>query len=429
MRYFCAGSSLFKFSTVVLSAGARGYTFDKLKTSSPLFCLLICIFFSFSYSQTTGAPEIVYLEGRITYINPNTSVADIKLRKTGGTVNARMPDYDIVPNAPIFKVGDVVEVAQISDGNGGNTYEILEWVRRPVLGWLLGLFVVVTLFVARLKGLRAILATALSLAIVTLYIVPQILAGTSPILVSLIGAGGILILAIFFVHGINWSTTAALFGTLVTIGLTLTLGQLFIHIAQLTGFGTEEAMYFNIAAEQINLRGLTLAGLLIGSLGALTDTSVVQASLVRELAHVNPRLGARELYKRGMRVGRDHIGSLVNTLVFAYAGSALPMLLLLIVNEFSLAHSLNMELIATQVVHTLVGSVGLVWAVPLTTSIAALLFRGDKLAMQQGEHAHPGFSQREEQLSFQRSRQLEMVSPVSREEAIEELLRRNKDVS
>jgi uncharacterized membrane protein len=392
-------------------------------------------FFAFALLSLSSAlgqvvmPEIVYLEGRIITIDFETRMAEVKLRKSRETVSARVPDYDIVPNAPVFKVGDVVEIAQVPDGNGGNTYEVIEWVRRPVLGWLLGLFVLATLIVARLKGLRAILATALSLAIVTLYIVPQILEGSSPILVALVGAGGILILAIFFVHGINWSTTAALFGTLATVGLTLLLGQLFINIAHLTGFGSEEALYFNIAAEQINLRGLTLAGLLIGSLGALTDTSVVQASLVRELSHVNPRLGVRELYKRGMGVGRDHIGSLVNTLVFAYAGASLPLLLLLIVNDFSLAHALNMELIATQVVQTFVGSIGLVWAVPLTTLIAAALFRGDKLAMQQGEHAHPGFSQREEQLSFQRTRQLEIVSPVSREEALQELLRRNKDTS
>jgi uncharacterized membrane protein len=393
-----------------------------------LLFILVVLFTNCVLGQSTS-PEIVYLEGRITTIDFETRTADINLRNSGETVRAQVPDYDIVPNAPVFKVGDVVEIAQVPDGNGGNTYEVIEWVRRPVLGWLLGLFVLATLVVARLKGLRAILATALSLAIVTLYIVPQILAGSSPILVALVGAGGILILAIFFVHGINWSTTAALFGTLVTVGLTLLLGQLFINIAHLTGFGSEEALYFNIAAEQINLRGLTLAGLLIGSLGALTDTSVVQASLVRELSHVNPRLGVRELYKRGMGVGRDHIGSLVNTLVFAYAGASLPLLLLLIVNNFSLAHALNMELIATQIVHTFVGSIGLVWAVPLTTLIAAALFRGDKLAMQQGEHAHPGFSQREEQLSFQRTRQLEIVSPVSREEALQELLRRNKDAS
>jgi uncharacterized membrane protein len=383
--------------------------------------------FTFGYTQGLATPEITYLEGRISSLDTTNNTAQIKLRN-GDNITVQVPSYDAVPNAPLFKVGDVVEIANVPDGNGNNYYEITDWVRRPILGWLLGLFVLVTLVVARLKGLRAILSTALSLAIVTLYIVPQILAGTSPILVSLIGAGGILMLAIFFVHGVNWSTTAALFGTLITVGLTLALGQLFINLAHLTGFGSEEALYFNIAAEQINLRGLTLAGLLIGSLGALTDTSVVQASLIRELSHVNPRLGIRELYQRGMGVGRDHIGSLVNTLVFAYAGAALPMLLLLIVNEFSLRHSLNMELVATQIVHTLVGSIGLVWAVPLTTFMAAALFRGDKLAMQQGEHAHAGLSGsgREEQLTFQRTRQLELMN-LSPEEAAKELVKRYQE--
>jgi uncharacterized membrane protein len=330
-----------------------------------------------------------------------------------------------MPDAPTFKVGQVVEIAAVPEGNE-TYYEVLEWVRRPVLAWLLGLFVLVTVIIARLKGLRAILSTTLSLGIVILYIVPQILNGSSPILVSLIGAGGILLLSIYFVHGFNWSTSAALISTLLTVALTLGLGLLFIRLSHLTGFGSEEALYFNIAAEQINLRGLILAGLIIGALGALTDTSVVQASLVRELSHVNPKLGTLELYQRGMAVGRDHIGSLVNTLVFAYTGAALPMLLMLLVNDFSLRHALNMELIATEIVHTLVGSIGLVWAVPLTTMIASWLFKGDKLALQQNEHSHAGFSKRDEQLAFQRSRQLEMLTPISPQEALEALRKRSK---
>jgi uncharacterized membrane protein len=389
------------------------------------FCLL-----TLSLGQPSDpitASEITYLEGRIISLEDTSSTAQIKLRNST-TITAQIPIYDAVANAPVFKAGQVVEIASVPDGNGGTYYEVIDWVRRPVLAWLLGLFVFVTMLVAKLKGLRAILATALSLTIVIAYIVPQILAGASPVVVSLIGAGSILILAIYFVHGLNWSTSAALLSTVITVGLTLGLGQIFIAIAHLTGFGTEEALYFNIAAEQINLRGLILAGLLIGSLGALTDTSVVQASLVRELSHVNPRLGVLDLYQRGMSVGRDHIGSLVNTLIFAYTGAALPTLLLLHLNDFSLAHSLNMELIATEIVHTLVGSIGLVWAVPLTTLMAAMLFRGDKLKMQQGEHVHAGFSKREEQLSFQRSRQLEIVAPISPEEALQELLKRKKNL-
>ena len=133
-----------------------------------------------------------------------------------------------------------------------------------------------------------------------------------------------------------------------------------------------------------------MAGLLIGALGALTDITIVQASVIRELAHVNPNFGLAELYRRGMNVGLDHIGSLVNTLVLAYTGAALPLLVLLTLSDFSLMRALNLELVASEVVHTLVGSVGLILAVPFTTLIAALMFRGDRLALKEGEleHAH-----------------------------------------
>ena len=165
------------------------------------------------------------------------------------------------------------------------------------------------------------------------------------------------------------------------------LGIAFTEWAHLTGFGSEEAMMIGFGAGQVNLKGLLLAGLLIG---ALTDITIVQASVVRELAHVNPSFGLGELYKRGMNVGLDHIGSLVNTLVLAYTGAALPLFLLLNLNDFSVARALNLELVASEVVHTLVGSIGLVLAVPFTTLVAALLFRGDKRPLAEGEleHAH-----------------------------------------
>ena len=116
--------------------------------------------------------------------------------------------------------------------------------------------------------------------------------------------------------------------------------------------------------------------------------TIVQASVIRELAHVNPELTARELYQRGMNVGRDHVGSLVNTLVLAYTGASLPLLLLLTLNDFSFARALNIELVATEIIQILVGSVGLVLSVPITTYIAALLFRGDRLPIQPSELNH-----------------------------------------
>jgi uncharacterized membrane protein len=250
------------------------------------------------------------------------------------------------------------------------------------------LFLVVSVAIGRGKGLRAFISTGASLAIAIFFVVPAILAGYSPVLVSLAGVGGMLVMAIYFVHGVSWSTSAALLGTLLTVIVTMALGVLFTDLAYLTGFGSDEARYIGLSGLEVNIRGLLLAGLLIGALGALTDITIVQASVVRELAHVNPAFGLRDLYGRAMNVGLDHIGSLVNTLVLAYTGAALPLLVLLTISEVGILRALNLEIVAAEVVTTLVGSIGLILAVPVTTLIAAFLFRGDRIPVAPGELEH-----------------------------------------
>ena len=374
-------------NTSPLQVATRRFTWQKVLGTLLYLCLL-----SQSYAQTQSAtPEYGYLEGRITQITAQT--ATVVLRdgsEVEATLGTPLPGDSTIP-LPNFKVGERVELYYSpAPGGGERQYAVSDWVRRPALGWLTVLFLLVSVGVARFKGLRAFVATGSSLVIVMLFIVPKILAGWNPVVVSLLGVGGILILAIYFVHGLSWSTTAALLGTFVAVLVTMLLGIVFTNWAHLTGFGSEEAMMITFGAGQVDLKGLLLAGLLIGALGALTDITIVQASVIRELAHVNPEFGLRELYQRGMNVGLDHIGSLVNTLVLAYTGAALPLFLLLSINDFSVARALNLELVASEVVHTLVGSIGLVLAVPFTTFVAALLFRGDTLPLSKGEleHAH-----------------------------------------
>jgi uncharacterized membrane protein len=360
-----------------------------------LTLLLLTLAFSAALGQE-GPTDIGYLEGRIIELTDPTNGAGqaIVRLSDGRVVNATVPrEEGISPEGlPEFKRGERVELyfSPIPGRDGRLEYVVVDWVRRPALYWLVALFLVASVAVARLKGLRAFTATGISLVIVVTFIVPQILAGWNPILVSLLGVGGILLLAIYFVHGVNWSTTAALSGTFLAVIATMALGVLFTELAYLTGYGSEEALLISFGADQVSLKGLLLAGLLVGALGALTDITIVQASVVRELSHLNPQLDWPELYRRGMNVGLDHIGSLVNTLVLAYVGAALPLLVLLTMNDFSLGRALNIELVASEVVHTLVGSIGLILAVPLTTLIAALLFRGDRLALAAGEleHAH-----------------------------------------
>lgn len=341
--------------------------------------------------------DVGYFEGRILELTPSQRGGDIA---AGGTATVRLNDGSMiiatVPEAAMYgvttiepyRVGDRVELYYSPSPGGGRDVVVVDWIRRPSLLLLTGLFLLVSVIVARLKGLRAFIATTASLAIVITFIVPRILDGWNPMLVSLLGAGGILILAIYFVHGLNWSTSAALIGTFAAVVVTMVLGVVFMQVSHLTGLGSEEAMMITLNAGQVNMRGLLLAGLLVGALGALTDTTIVQASVVRELAHIDPTLPWTSLYASGMRVGHDHIGSLVNTLVLAYVGAALPMLVVLSLGDFTLGRALNIELVAVEVVHTLVGSIGLILSVPITTALAAVMFSGDGLKLRDGELEH-----------------------------------------
>lgn len=333
-----------------------------------------------------------YVEGRIRHL-AGTGAARSALVELqgGGIVQAQVPE-DVFggENLPPFQVGERVELYFSPEPGGDVAYVVIDWVRRPALLALVALFLLASVAVARFKGLRAFLSTAASLAIVIGFVVPRIVEGASPVLISFVGVGGILVLAIYFVHGVSWSTTAALVGTAVAVVVTMLLGVVFTRAARLTGYGTEDALMIAASSPDVALRGLMLAGLLIGALGALTDITIVQAAVVRELAHVDPDTGLTSLYRRAMNVGLDHIGSLVNTLVLAYTGAALPLLVLLTQGDFDMGRALNLELIAAEVVHTLVGSIGLILAVPITTLIAAAMFRGDRLPLRPGEleHAH-----------------------------------------
>lgn len=384
-----------------------------------------------------GSAATGYLEGRILSLQRQPAArsshpqrAQVRL-SDGRVILADVPPL-LQPQAgtgPDYRVGERVEIYYSPGPDGTRNFVVSDWLRRTPLYVLAGLFLLIAALVGGFKGLRAVLATSLSLAIAIAFVVPQILAGQPPTLIALVGVGGMLMLAVYFVHGISWSTTAALIGTLFAVGVTMFLGVIFADAAHLSGYGSEEAMMISLDATHVNLLGLFLAGVLIGALGALTDVTIVQAALVREFAFVNPGLSWRGLYALGMRVGKDHIGSLVNTLVLAYAGSSLPLLLLLNLNNFSLGRALNTETVAAEVVHTLVGSIGLMLAVPLTTLFAALLFKGDRLPVQKGEftlgHAH-GANEGAMARYLQQQRQLELLAELSPDAAAEALQKRLK---
>jgi uncharacterized membrane protein len=205
------------------------------------------------------------------------------------------------------------------------------------------------------------------------FLFPSVLDGNDPTAVALVSAVLIALVALYLTHGITERTTVALLGTFAALGLTAVLAALFTSLARFTGFGTEDAYFLQVASTGVDIKGLVLAGIIIGSLGVLDDVTVTQVSAVWQLHQANPGFGARRLYGAAVAIGRDHIASTVNTLVLAYAGASLPLLLLFTQAGRSLVDVAAGELVAVEVVRTLVGSVGLVAAVPITTALAALV--------------------------------------------------------
>ena len=270
-------------------------------------------------------------------------------------------------------VGDVFYLNHTTSSlDGTDYYSVLERDRTPALIGLLTLFIgVVVLFGGR-QGIRGLLALLASFFFIGAFLLPGILEGYSPVLVSIGVAAVIVTLGSYVTHGFNRTTSAAVIGMIFTIMLTGALAYLAIYFTQLEGWSGEEVTYLNLNARgAIDLTGLLLGGILIGLLGVLYDAAIGQAVSVEEIARAGEKLSRREIYLRVLRIGREHVGALVNTLAIAYAGAALPLLLLFYqTGDLNFGLTINREIFATEIVRILVGSIGLVVAVPITTAVA-----------------------------------------------------------
>lgn len=276
------------------------------------------------------------------------------------------------PGRP-FSEGDKVLLGHSPEAPPGLRYYFADFQRQFPLAVLAIIFAVVVVALGRWRGLAALGGFALSLGVITFFVLPAILAGRSPLAVSIVGSSAIMLLALYLAHGVNVQTTTAVLGTFISLALTGMLAVIFVEASSLTGFASEEAIFVNISAGQVNLQGLLLGGIIIGSLGVLDDVTITQASAVWELHAANPAFGARDLYRSALRIGRDHIASTVNTLVLAYAGASLPLLVLFTLAGARFGTVVNGEIVAQEIVRTLVGSIGLVASVPITTGLASLV--------------------------------------------------------
>ncbi|MEP7134450.1 MAG: YibE/F family protein [Chloroflexota bacterium] len=277
----------------------------------------------------------------------------------------------ILSNAIYLRPGDQVLVTVGVRPDGVVTVYFSDFVRINPLLWLTALFVVAILVISGWKGLRALLSMVFSLMVIIGFIIPLILSGEDPLTVSILGSIVLLGVTLYLTYGWNLKTHAAVISMVLVLLITGILAVAFVSFTRLRGSGDESALFLlQILNMQINLRGLLLGGMIIGALGVLDDLVTTQASAVFELHHANVNFGFRELYRSAMRIGQDHVAATVNTLVLAYAGASLPMLLLFTLGQGKYGNLVNFEFVASEIVRTLVGSLGLISAVPLTTVIA-----------------------------------------------------------
>ncbi|MFF3908147.1 YibE/F family protein [Streptomyces sp. NPDC001848] len=274
--------------------------------------------------------------------------------------------------------GEKVVVAYEPSAPRDLQYSVADVNRKVPMALLAGIFAVAVVVVGRMRGVMALIALAVSFLVLSLFILPAILQGSNPLLVAVVGASAIMLIALYMCHGLSARTSVAVLGTLISLSLIGVLGSLFIGWAALTGNTDDNTGLIHGLYPGIDMSGLLLAGVIIGSLGVLDDVTVTQTSAVWELHEANPSMGWRGLYRAGIRIGRDHIASVVNTLVLAYAGAALPLLLLFSIAQSSVVTVADSELVAEEIVRTLVGSIGLVASVPVTTALAALVVAADR---------------------------------------------------
>jgi uncharacterized membrane protein len=289
---------------------------------------------------------------------------DIPMEIDYGKRQIRSDDYDLA-------IGDKVMVSiSKTPENVINAY-FVDYVRTTPMLWLAGIFAISIVFISRWKGVGALLSMAFSLYVIIGYIIPHILLGEDPLRISIIGSIILLGVTLYLTYGWTLKTHAAVLSMVVVLVLTGGLSALFVFITKLNGTGDESVMFLaQLMDNSINMRGLLLGGMIIGALGVLDDLVTTQASAVFELHHANPGFHFRGLYNSAMRIGQDHVAATVNTLVLAYAGASLPMLLLFSLARGDYGYLVNYAFVAEEIVRTLVGSLGLIAAVPITTVVA-----------------------------------------------------------
>lgn len=319
-----------------------------------------------------GSQQFLYedarrLDAEVVSFDESTGESVVRLTTPGAEGEREMAPTGV--GSLVLEPGDQVRVVELDEG----PLVFSDFERGTPILALLIVYVVLVIAVAWWRGLGALLGLAAAFGIVAFYTVPALLDGASPPLVGLVTAAGALFVLLYVAHGPNARTTTAYLGTIAGLAVTAALGTWAVTAAKIPGVPSEAEINIAFVEGRLSLQGLALCGLMIAGLGVLNDVTITQASAVWELGAARPDLGPWQLFSRGMRIGRDHIASTVYTIAFAYVGASLPLIMLVAVYDNPLSGAITSSEIAGEVVRTLVGSIGLVLAVPLTTAIGALI--------------------------------------------------------
>ena len=271
----------------------------------------------------------------------------------------------------IYEVGDTVYLSYTRDQDSKAVFFITDFDRSNGLAILFLGFILVILLIGFKRGALSIISLLISFAIIFIFVLPQIQAGKDPVLIAILSSIVIIPITFYLSHGFQLNTTISIVGTFISLVITGLLAVYFVNLVNLTGGASEEALFLqNIGGTVYNLRDLLLAGIIIGTMGVMDDVTVSQTSIVFQLYDLKKKITFGELFARSIKVGKDHISSMVNTLVLVYTGVSMPLLLLFMNNPRPFEELLSYELVATEIVRMLVGSIGLIIAVPITTALA-----------------------------------------------------------
>ncbi len=362
------------------------YLLNKLKltmmfTKKIVFVFLISFFIFpttiFAQKETSPAVEArvvtIIEEKQVEIMGTNQLYQKLELelstpdKKTIIIENGHQPLANVVKYSPNDRV--LVNLSQGIDGQ--EEYIIVDFVRRDSLFLLSIIFIILLLFVAKWKGFWSLMGMIFTFFVVFAFVLPRLLTGDNPVFIAIFASLIIIPISFYLAHGINKKTTVAIVASVISLIFTAILASIFSYIGHLTGFSSEEASMLSINLGSLNMKGILLAGIVIGTLGVLDDITISQAAIVDELATSAKLTKPKDLYTRSMVIGKDHITSMVNTLVLAYAGASLPLLLIFTQNPHPFSEIINYEFLAEEIIRTLVGSIGLILAVPITSLIAA----------------------------------------------------------